>query len=94
MNTYAEIWEANETGAHFKVTKEKLFSPKHRQYFTFYALSVSGLLMGRIQVMDDFIRTLGGPLTPVSDTDLLKPTPTFTLWDANYVDTNLLNKPQ
>ena len=82
-----QIWEGNEMGAHFKVTRETLPLPRNTKglnALTLYALSVSGLMLGKEKVVDDFIRALGVPIFPPED--LSNPGMSMIAWEASQVD--------
>lgn len=78
-----EIWEGDDSGAHFMLTKESLYKTFGVNLIV-YALSVSGLYTGKEKVISDFLRTFGEPVQ--KDINLLDPDPSFILWDASTVD--------
>lgn len=75
--TDEKIWEANEAGAHFMVTKESL-QPMFPLPLTVYALSVSGPYSAKEKIVGDFVKALGIPLE--ADVNLGEPNPSFILW--------------
>lgn len=82
-----QIWEQDEAGAHFKVTREHHQDLQTGLRLTFYSLSVSGLMSGKEQVISDFLAVLGQPLLPIQD--LAYPGVHFALWNANRVNREL-----
>ena len=56
-----EIWEGDDSGAHFMVTKESMYKTFGINMIV-YALSVSGLYTGKEKVIGDFTRILGEPV--------------------------------
>lgn len=82
MYSHGKIWEENEAKAHFKITKEKVFS----QLPPVYSLSVSGDKQDSEKVIADFTAAFGSPLIRDTSPDL--PRITFVLWNADEVDKN------
>ena len=77
------IWEGNENSAHFKLTKEVL---PVKNMPPIYALSVSGDVFGRDNLVRDFCNTFGEPL--IVDTDAINGL-LFCLWNAREVDAKI-----
>jgi len=80
----AEIWEGNENGTHFKLTREQL--PINRIPPVF-ALSLLGNPAGMESLLGDFVKTFGDPLiisSPDETSGIL-----FCMWDASKVDLQL-----
>lgn len=82
-----EIWEGNEAGAHFKITRNYI---PQAPSIKFYVLSVSGRKRGREKIISDFKSVFGEPR---SDQYTLARTPGvyFIAWDADKVDPRLLS---
>jgi len=76
-----QIWEGNQGGAHFKITRNRL--PPHAD-FEFYTLSVSGVENDRNQLVSDFISALGEPFAqfPLPE----NPAIIIVSWNARDVD--------
>jgi hypothetical protein len=55
-----EIWEENDGGAHFKVTRHQL---PVEEYTEMLALSVSGVASERRRVINEFAQVFGIPAT-------------------------------
>ena len=72
-----EIWEGNDLGAHFKVTRTHYPIPLNLDA---YVLSVSGLMIGKEKVIDDFIAALGRPTIPPYDP--LRNEVIFVAWEV------------
>jgi hypothetical protein len=78
-----QIWEGNEGGAHFKITKE-IPSSLIGKVPTVYALSVSGNESGKIHLISDFENAFGKPIIRSADPQL--PDIEFLLWKAEEID--------
>lgn len=76
-----QIWEGNEGGTHFKITKEIIPIPKGPMM---YALSVSGDERYKARLISDFENALGKPAT--RNTDPRLPGIEFVLWEATKID--------
>jgi len=79
-----EIWEGNEVGAHFKITRNYL---PQAPFINFYVLSLSGVRRGREKIISDFKSVFGEPDSQYT----LPQTPGvyFLSWDAGKVDQTL-----
>ncbi|MBI4101234.1 hypothetical protein HY441_02060 [Candidatus Microgenomates bacterium] len=55
----SDIWEANDGGAHFKMTRHQL--PLGSSGLDFFSLSISGEPIERRRVISDFCAVLGEP---------------------------------
>lgn len=79
-----EIWEGNEEGAHFKITRN--YVPQVPT-LKFYVLSLSGEKRGREKIISDFKSVFGEPDSQYT----LPQTPSiyFLSWDAGKVDKSL-----
>lgn len=78
-----QIWEGNELGANFKITKEFLSTPIGKLPAV-YALSVSGDEDGKVRLIADFENAFGRPISRNSVPIL--PGIEFVLWKAANVD--------
>ena len=73
-----EVWEEDEGGTHFIVSKEQFPQPIQ---MTVYSLSVSGDISNRRRIIEDFRNALGQELERET---LEMPTPIeFVLWNAS-----------
>jgi len=82
-----QIWEGNEQGAHFKVTKEILPIPNGP---TVYMLSVSGSAESKEKVIADFTSSFGEPMMRFEIPEL--PGMDCVSWDVKKVDGGRKNK--
>jgi hypothetical protein len=82
-----QIWEGNEQGAHFKVTKEILPIPNGP---TVYMLSVSGPAESKEKVIADFVDSFGEPIMRFEIPKL--PGIDYVSWDAKEIDGRRKNK--
>lgn len=84
-----EIWEGDELGAHFKVTKETILLPKAPNIpdsLTMYGLSLSGHKTGVGKIISDFVNVLGDPMFPPEYLPYLKII--MVAWDTQNTKPN------
>lgn len=79
-----QIWEANERGAYFKVTRERMPVYVAGILAEVYSLSVSGTILAKNRIVRDFTKALGQPLQ--SPYELPGTGIAFLIWDAQKLD--------
>lgn len=79
-----QIFEGNQDGAHFKITKEIVPVSGN---LAIYSLSVSGNVSSKDKIISEFITVLGKPIGISSPEDF--PGIDFVIWNAVEVDYQL-----
>ena len=82
-----EIWEGNEEGAHFKITRN--YVPEAPSV-KFYTLSFSGPKRGRERIISGFKEVFGEPDDQYTVPQV--PGVHFLSWNADKVDPRLLSE--
>jgi hypothetical protein len=77
-----EIWEGEECGAKFMLTKDIM--PPNPAMKAIYSLSVSGNLDGQVKVVGDFIDTFGRPTWREESSEIGNGE--IVVWNADKVD--------
>lgn len=77
-----EIWEGEENGAKFMLTKDIM--PPNPAMKTIYSLSVSGNLDGQVKVVGDFVDAFGKPAWREQSTTILNGE--IVIWNGDKVD--------